>query len=208
VATGRTSSATPTSFTEPELAVGRHRDGSATMNRPRLPLVPEDIAEPRALVEAFRARRPGGALNEADRVVLNAPAFARGWNELARAVRHELSLPPRLRELVICAVGVLNGARYEVEKHAPVFLSAGGSPAQLAALEDIAVASDDEALFDTIERSALRLAIQMTRDVAVEDAVFEAVRAALPDPEQIVELVGTIAMYNMVSRLLIALRID
>jgi alkylhydroperoxidase family enzyme len=178
------------------------------MKSPRLPFLPPDIVEPEKLVDAFRARRPGRELNEADRIVLHAPAFARGWNEIARAVRHELSLPPRLRELVICAVGALNGARYEVEKHAPVFLAAGGSPDQLQALANIDVAVDDAALFDGAERAALRLAIEMTRNVTVNDQTFSAVRAAFSDPGQTVELVGTIAMYNMVSRFLIALGIE
>ena len=175
---------------------------------PRLPLLPDDLAEPRPLVEAFRARRPDGELNEADRVVLTAPAFARGWNEIAKAVRHELSLPPALRELVICAVGALNGAHYEIEKHGPVFLAAGGTANQLAALSDVAAATENAQLFDEIERAALRLGVEMTRDVTVSDAAFAAVRACMPDPAQIVELVGTIAMYNMVSRFLIALEID
>lgn len=178
------------------------------MRKPRLPLVPPDIAEPKQLVDSFRARRPGGILNEADRAILNAPAFARGWNEIARAVRHELTLPAALRELAICAVGMLNGAAYEVTKHAPVFLAAGGRQAQLDALADIDAAASDHALFDATERAALRLAIEMTRDVTVRDATYAAIADALSDDSHMVELIGTIAMYNMVSRVLVALDIE
>jgi alkylhydroperoxidase family enzyme len=46
----------------------------------------------------------------------------------------------------------------------------------------------------------------MTRDVQVPPAVLDAVRAHLDD-RQVVELVGTIAAYNMVSRFLEALQI-
>jgi len=175
---------------------------------PRLPLVPEHIAEPAALVDAFRARREDRILNEADRAILNAPAFARGWNEIARAVRHELTLPAALRELVICAVGVLNGAAYEVERHAPVFLAAGGTREQLDALNEIDAAARDGALFSPTEQAALRLTIEMTRDVKVSDATFAAIARALDDRERLVEMIGTIAMYNMVSRVLVALAIE
>jgi len=45
----------------------------------------------------------------------------------------------------------------------------------------------------------------MTRDVQVSDSTFAAVKAALADAQQVVELVGVIAAYNMVSRFLVAL---
>jgi alkylhydroperoxidase family enzyme len=48
----------------------------------------------------------------------------------------------------------------------------------------------------------------MTRDVKVSDATFERVQWALNDAQQIVELVGVIATYNMVSRFLVALQVD
>jgi alkylhydroperoxidase family enzyme len=43
----------------------------------------------------------------------------------------------------------------------------------------------------------------MTRRVGVADATLASVRAAFPDREAI-ELIGTIAVYNMVSRFLVA----
>jgi hypothetical protein len=43
--------------------------------------------------------------------------------------------------------------------------------------------------------------------VAVWDATLKRVRALLPD-QQVVELIGTIAGYNMVSRFLVATGVD
>ena len=37
----------------------------------------------------------------------------------------KLSLSPRLRELAMCGVAVLNGAEYEFHHHAPEFVKAG-----------------------------------------------------------------------------------
>ncbi|HVL55319.1 MAG TPA: carboxymuconolactone decarboxylase family protein, partial [Burkholderiaceae bacterium] len=58
---------------------------------PRIPYVPADIAEPRVIVDAVRARR-GGTLLELDRMLLRSPPLAAGWNAMLGAVRRELSL--------------------------------------------------------------------------------------------------------------------
>jgi alkylhydroperoxidase family enzyme len=174
---------------------------------PRIPYVSADLQEPAAIVGAVRARR-GGQLHLLDRMLLHSPAYAQGWNSLLGAVRTQLSLPPRLRELVICAVGSLNGAAYEIQQHAGPFREAGGTDAQLAALADCNHAVGDTALFDASERAALGLAIAMTRHVQVSAADFAAARTALQDEQQLVELIGVIATYNMVSRFLVATGIE
>jgi alkylhydroperoxidase family enzyme len=174
---------------------------------PRLDYLPETLIEPLETVAKIRARR-GGTLNEADRTVLHAPKFAHGWNEIAQAVRHELTIPAKLRELAICGVGVLNGAEYEVGKHAPEFLKGGGTDAQMAAIRDFEAAANDVSLFDSAERAVMRLTIEMTRDIVVTDKTFAAIQAEFPNPQQIVEIVGTIAFYNMISRFLVALRLE
>jgi alkylhydroperoxidase family enzyme len=173
---------------------------------PRIPYLPDDLNEPAELVAAIRARR-GGLLLNLDRMLLHSPPFAAGWNAHLRAVRTELALDPKLRELAICVVAVENGAEYEFHHHAPEFVKAGGSAAQVEALRDPDAACESAALFDSTERAVLALAVEMTRNVAVDDATFEAVRRALGD-RCTVELVGTIATYNMVSRFLVALGVE
>jgi alkylhydroperoxidase family enzyme len=173
---------------------------------PRIAYQPENLAEPAALVEAIRARR-GGRLLHLDRMLLHSPPLAAGWNGYLKAVRTELSLDPRLRELAMCVVASLNGAHYEFHHHAPEFLRAGGNAQQVEALRQPELALRQEGLFDDTDLAALRLTIEMTRRVAVSDDTFAAVHAALGD-RQTVELVGVIATYNMVSRFLVALGIE
>jgi alkylhydroperoxidase family enzyme len=122
------------------------------------------------------------------------------------AIRTQLSLDPCLRELAICAVAVATDAAYEWSQHAPEFLAAGGSQAQLDALQGDKPSANTQA-FDATGRAVIALAQAMTRDVRVDDAVFAAMQALLPDPQQQVELVGVIASYNMVSRFLVALQV-
>jgi len=179
----------------------------ATVSRTGIPYLPDDKAGPADLVSAIRARRPGGKLLNLDRMLLHSPSFAKGWNAMFAAIRKELALPAKLREIPIMAIAVLNKAEYEWVQHEPEFRAAGGTSDQLAALRNPEAAGKDEKLFSDVERAALALTIEMTSKVAVQDATLKRVRALLPD-QQVVELIGTIAGYNMVSRFLLATGVD
>ena len=173
---------------------------------PRIPYRKDEDPEIGKLVDAIKTRRKGKLIN-LDRMLLHSPPFAEGWNGLLGAVRRNLALSPRVRELAICAVARLNKAEYEWHQHAPEFLAAGGRQALLDGLDDVDAAARNNQLFDEAERAALLLTIEMTRNVEVDDATLERARRAFGD-RQLVELVGTIATYNMVSRFLVALGVD
>ena len=174
---------------------------------PRLPYKPHDAAGPEEIVAPIRARR-GGTLLNLDRQLLYSPPLAQGWNHLMGAVRTRLDLPPRLAEIAICVVATINRAPYEFHHHAPLLLAAGASAAHVEALHDVDAALASPGLFDAAERATIRLAVEMTRSVKVTDATFAEARAALGDDRRLVELVGTIASYNMVSRVIVALGIE
>ena len=168
---------------------------------------PELKPQPQALVDAVLQRR-GGSLLNLDRALLWSEPLARGWNGYLRAVRTELPTSRKLRELGICTVALLTGAHYEYHHHAPDFLAAGGTQAELDALNRLLQAdprapASDPAL-GPVEKTVIQYAAQMTLDVKVSDAVFAALQSHF-DTTQIVELTGAIATYNMVARFLVAL---
>src|SRR6266404_9010763 len=170
-----------------------------------IPYVTDDDKDgPPDLLAAIRARRPGGKLLNLDRMLLQSPNFAKGWNGMFAAIRGQLALPGNLRELPIMAIAVLNKADYEWAQHEPEFLKAGGTREQLAALKEMRA---DPKLFDAKELAALQLTTEMTRDVQPKQATVEKLRSLLPD-QQVVELIGTIAGYNMVSRFLLATGVE
>lgn len=136
-------------------------------------------------------------------VLLNSPPLAQGWEQMLTAVRNRSSLPADLRELVILRVAVVNRAPYEFEAHVPHALKAGMPQGKIDALREALPADAD---FTSVERDIIRLTDTMTRDIEVPDAVFDAVRRHF-DEQQTVDLVATVAAYNMVSRFLVALRI-
>ncbi|WP_025164595.1 carboxymuconolactone decarboxylase family protein [Pseudomonas taeanensis] len=156
------------------------------------------------LAREVRARR-GGPLLNLDRMLMRSVPFAQGWGALLGKVRNELALSASLRELVICKVAVLTGTHYEYAAHSKVFLNLGGSEAQLAALTNPASETTAE-LFSSLEHQALTIATQMTHQLQVDHDLLTELRGRLGDT-QLVELVGVIAAYNMVARVLIALDI-
>ena len=178
-----------------------------------MPTVPyitdEDIDQqkvPADLVAAIRARRAGGKLLNLDRMLLHSPPVARGWNTFMGSIRRDLTVSPILRELAICAIARLNRADYEWLQHAPEFLAAGGKQSQLDALDTIAAAHLNADVFNRAEIAVLKLAREMSLHIEVSQATLDEIRALLPNA-QVVEIVGTIAAYNMVSRFLVALGI-
>lgn len=168
----------------------------------KIPLVPDNISEPAELIDAIRLRR-GGALSNLDRLLLNSPELASGWNTFLGAVRQRLSLPAKLRELAICGVAKLNKADYEWVHHEPVWRAAGATEAQIAALQDVRSAAGNDAIFDRAERATLQLTYEMTVTVSVASATLDEARSVLSDAKMLVELAAVISAYNMVSRMIV-----
>jgi len=72
-------------------------------------------------------------------------------------------------------------------------------------MREVTTAICDRVLFNASERAALTQ--EMTLKVQVSESCFVALKTALPDPQQQVELVGVIAAYNRVARFLEALHV-
>ena len=166
----------------------------------RLPYA--DLSAPAAqpLVERIVAER--GSVLHLYQMLLHSVPLAEGWLGFLTAVRHKCGLAGAIRELVIMRVAALNGAQYEADQHAPIALKEGMTQAQIDALGDWA-ASD---LFSDQERAVLALTDTMTKKVQVPAETLAAVRQYFDDTG-VVELVGTIGAYNMVSRFIEALGI-
>lgn len=155
------------------------------------------------IAERIRDRR-GGRLRPIDGMLLYSPPVADGWNQLLRAIRAETTLPADLRELVILRIGVLNHAQYEWDSHEHIARQAGVSEECLLAVTAPDAAA--EPAFDHRTRTALAAADSLTRDADLSDVEFARIAAAFA-PQEVVELLATIAVYNMVSRFARALRV-
>jgi len=148
-----------------------------------------------------RIRGARGRLSPLYQVLLHSPQLAAGWEHLFTVIRQQTSVPPRLRELVILRIAVLNGAGYEFEAHVPHALQAGLTQGAIDNLR-----RGETAGLGETETLVLRYTDAMTRDLKVPDSIFESLAKHFDD-KALVELTATIAGYNMVSRFLIAMRI-
>jgi alkylhydroperoxidase family enzyme len=170
--------------------------------------------QPVDLVSAIKARR-GGELINLDKALLWSEPLARGWNVYLKAVRTELPTSRKLRELGICTVALLTGAAYEYHHHAPDFLTAGGTQAELDALATFVApflqgnkpAAQKNIAQAAIETIVMQYAAEMTVNVKISDTTFAALQKHF-DTTQIVELTSAIATYNMVARFLVALGVS
>lgn len=144
-----------------------------------------------------------GRVSPLYQVLLNSAPIASGWERLLTAVRNQTGIPADLRELAILRVAVLNRARFEFDAHVPHARAAGVDAARIAAVAEPGVSAPP---FSELEQLVLELTDTMTRDIDVPDALMARVQQRF-DAQGTVELVATIAAYNMVSRLLVALQV-
>jgi len=168
----------------------------------RIPSIEPGTRPALAPIEA-RLMAARGRVSPLYRVLLNSAPVASGWEQLLTAIRQQTTVPPALRELAILRIAVLNRARFEYEAHI--------AHAQKAGLDDGLIEAVREPVlsprFDDAQRLVLELTDCMTRDIEVPDALMARVKAVYDD-RGLLELVATIAAYNMVSRLLVALHVD
>lgn len=167
----------------------------------RVPLVQPGTRPELAEVEQ-RILAERGRVSLLYQALLNSEPIASGWEHLLTAVRKQTSVPADLRELMILRVAVLNRAAFEFDAHVPHAERAGVAAEKIAALREPGIA----ALFSPTERLVLELTDAMTRDVEVPEALVDRLRAQF-DARGLVEAVATVAAYNMVSRVLVALNI-
>lgn len=166
------------------------------------PIAPGTRAELAELETSIRAER-GGEIALLYQVLLNSAPIASGWEKMLTAVRNRTSVPADLRELIILRVAVLNRASFEFEAHVPCAQRAGVTQAKIDALHHWPASAAE---FNEDERLVLELTDHMTRDIEVPDAVMNRVSARF-EQREVVEVVATVAAYNMVSRFLVALNI-
>ena len=169
----------------------------------RISLIDENATPEIAAITAKIRGGRGGQLHAFYRALLHTPSLASAWYEFNNAVRFGNSLDERTRELVIMRVAALTGCDFVWAVHeAKYAVPAGVKPAEMTALRapkgTTGFSARDQALLDYVDA--------MTRDVAVPDATFDALRPHFPERE-IMELTVVVCGYNMHTRLVMALDI-
>lgn len=167
----------------------------------RVPLVQPGTRPELAEIES-RIMAQRGRVSLLYQVLLNSEPIASGWERMLTAVRNQTGVPADLRELMILRVAVLNGASFEYDAHVPHAQKAGVSAEKIDAVRQEALSG----VFAPLERLVLELTDAMTRQVVVPEELMGRIQQHF-DPKGVVEVVATVAAYNMVSRLLVALNV-
>jgi len=167
---------------------------------PRLPVL--DMAsltgEQQALVDAISSGPRGRFSNSGPfAVYLHAPGFGHLAQQLGGYVRLGTSVPPRLSELAILCTARFWQAQYEWVAHAAIAAKQGVKPATIRDLQ--AGRTPTSAPRDEMAIYAFVRELYATRRVS--DATYKRVHKLLGDAG-IVELVGILGYYAMVSMIL------
>jgi len=139
------------------------------------------------------------------RVLAHSPRAARSLNTLARYIRDGSRLDPRLRELAILQVGYLTRSAWSFSHHIRIGREVGLTDDEIRAVAD-ETAGRPTAL-DSLAKTVLRAAREMTLDLVVSGETFAVLRRGL-DNERLTDLVVTIAFYNCLVRLLETMQVD
>lgn len=166
---------------------------------PVIPGTRPELAQQEAQILAERGR-----ISPLYQILLNSPPIAHGWEQMLSAVRNRSSLSADLRELVILRVAILNRAPYEFEAHLPIAIAAGVSDAAVEMVK--LLHPQGVSVWSVRQQLAIRMTDAMTQNLEVPDDLYDEVRLNF-DAQGQIDLVATIAAYNMVSRFLIALKI-
>ncbi len=146
---------------------------------------------------------PRGQVRGPLAVWLNRPEFADRAQELGRYVRFNTILPPRLSELAILLTARIWSAEFEWWAHRPIAERAGISPTIIESIRTghrPVYTADDEAVIHDIAAS-LHLARQ------IDDKIYNRAKKLLGH-EAVVDLVGILGYYTLISMTINAFKID
>lgn len=202
--------------THPNTARTYSTTAPSKMRIPYAPNTPAEDAsdETKAIYTRISERRKPRPLIPLDLALLHNPSIADGWNTLLGAIRSKTSLNPGLMEMAVSRIAILNGAVWEWMAHAPLALKGGLSRDVLALVRTADVVpkgrreqtEEEKKTFSKVEWAVLCLTDQMTKEVEVDEGVFEEVKSHLGETG-VMEIVATVATYNCVSRFLVAMNV-
>jgi|SRR5208282_3624744 alkylhydroperoxidase family enzyme len=139
------------------------------------------------------------------RALVHSPKGARAWSTVGRYIRFGSKLDPRLREMAILQVGYVTRSAYEYCHHVQIGHDFGVSDDDIRAIA--AETAGRATNLDSLAKTVLKAAREMTTALAVSDETFAALREKL-DTERLTDLVLSIAFYNAVVRILATMQID
>lgn len=137
------------------------------------------------------------------RVLLQQPRFGQLINQMVEMLLSESTLDPRLRELVIMRIGWLKNGVYEWSHHWKLGKLEGAAESDMLAMRDWE-AHDH---WTSAERALFRATDEIVRTGNISDSTWQACVTHFPTHPELIDLVGTISVWKMISEILTTLRV-
>ena len=138
-----------------------------------------------------------GRLLNIFRTLARSPDLYQSWIPFGAYILSRSKVPPRDRELAILRIGWLCRAEYEFGQHTRVGQRVGISKEEIERVTRGPEASG----WTDFERNLLRAVDELHNDAFITDGTWEAL-ALEYDERQLMDLVFTVAQYNLVSMVL------
>jgi 4-carboxymuconolactone decarboxylase len=162
----------------------------------------EDMTAEQQRVHDEIATGPRGTVEGPLRVWLHAPKLATHAQKLGAHARFHSSLPPALSELAILVTAATWHSEFEWYAHARLAREAGLADTVIEAIRN----GEKPSLTDAKARAVYAVSRELHRTRALSDETYAAAERAL-GREALVDLVGILGYYTLVSMTLNAFRV-
>jgi uncharacterized peroxidase-related enzyme len=136
------------------------------------------------------------------RTLAHSPEVLEGFLALNGAL-NPMELDPKLRELAYIRASEINSCGYCLQHHKKAGRKAGLDERQVNETEG----SDSGGIYDNLQKDVLQYAEEVTRSVAVTDALVDRLKQRLTE-RQFLELAVTVALANFTNRISETLRLE
>ena len=167
------------------------------LKEPRIQHVPKSqwTAEQDKLLTPWKG--PDGSVINVFTTLANSPKFMEAWNPFGLYVLRGQTLPPRDREILILRIGWLCRAEYEFGRHRIVGKRVGLTDEEIDRIPEGAKATG----WSAFDATLIRATDELYYNSFITDTTWNAL-AQRYNQEQLVDVVGTVGQYTLVSMLL------
>ena len=167
------------------------------LQEPRIkPLAKSEwTAEQARLLEPWTSR--DGSVFNVFTTLANHPKFMEAWNPFGLYILRQQTLPPREREILILRIGWLCRAEYEFGRHRIVGKQVGLTDEEIDRIPEGLKAAG----WNDFDATLIRATDELYYDAFISDTTWNAL-AKRYNQQQLVDLVGTVGQYSLVSMLL------
>ena len=161
------------------------------------PLSYDEMTPPQKTMIEHLLAGPRAGANGPFNVLLRSPEMGDLAQQFGEATRFRSSVPPKLNELAIIITARYWTSQYEWQAHHRAALQAGLSPA----IADAIAQGKHPAGMQKDEEAVYTFCSELLNTKQVSDATFNAAKNAVGE-RGVVDLIGVMGWYNMVSMLL------